>query len=244
MVPAAVLRALAPSGVLRAGVNLSNFLLVSSTSPDGGPRGVSPDLAAALAGKLGVPFQLVTYTNPGFLADAAIKNEWDVALLGAEPQRAAVISFTKSYAEIEATYLVPPGSPITAIEQVDAAQNTIVAANRAAYCLWLENNIKHAALVQPELPGVPLSRVLFEREKCDVLAGLRPWLLDQCATMPGSKVLAGRFTSIQQALGTPKANGDDGVDFLEDFVQEAKASGLVQSLIDKHGVTGRLTVAA
>ncbi len=98
--------------MLRAGINLSNFLLVSGRTPDGGPAGVSPDLARAIADHLGLELQCVTYPDPGALADAASRDEWDIALVGAEPQRAEVIAFTPAYTEIEATYLVPAGSPI------------------------------------------------------------------------------------------------------------------------------------
>ena len=94
MVIAALRAAIAPSGTLRAGINLSNFLLVSSRGPAGEPAGVSPDIAAALAAKLEVPLQLVPYANPGLLADAAVKDEWDVGLIGAEPKRAETITLS------------------------------------------------------------------------------------------------------------------------------------------------------
>ncbi len=115
-----VRRTLAPTGVLRAGINLSNFLLVSSRTADGGPAGVSPDMAATIASALGLEIRYVTYANPGLLADAAVRDEWDIALVGAEPQRAETIAFTTAYSEIEATYLVPPGSSLRSIADVDA----------------------------------------------------------------------------------------------------------------------------
>src|SRR5690349_20348668 len=127
---------LAPTGVLRAGINMSNFLLVSSRTRDGGPVGVSPDLARALADRLGVPVHYVPSPRPGELADDAGSGAWDIGLIGAEPQRAEKIAFTAAYAEIEATYLVPPGSPIAAIDEVDRPGIRIAVAARAAYDLW------------------------------------------------------------------------------------------------------------
>lgn len=100
---------LAPTGVLRAGINLSNFLLVTGKSPSGDPTGVAPDMAREIAQRLGVPVKYVTFPTPGELADAAGKNLWDIGLIGAEPQRAETIAFTPAYVEIEATYLVPAG---------------------------------------------------------------------------------------------------------------------------------------
>jgi polar amino acid transport system substrate-binding protein len=116
---AAALAELAPTGVLRAGINLSNFLLVSGKSPSGEPEGVAPDMARAIAQRLGVPAAYVTFPRPGELADAAGQGVWDVALIAAEPARAQTIAFSPAYAEIEATYLVPAGSPLGTIEEVD-----------------------------------------------------------------------------------------------------------------------------
>ena len=110
---------LAPTGTLRAAINLSNFLLVSDRGPDGEPIGVSPDMARAIADRLAVAVEYVLYDTPGALADTAEDDLWDIGNLGAEPQRARTIRFTAAYAEIEATYLVPDGSVIRSIEQVD-----------------------------------------------------------------------------------------------------------------------------
>src|ERR1700733_14578015 len=104
---------LAPTGVLRAGINLSNFLLVTGKSPSGDPEGVAPDMARAIAERLGVPVAYVPFKTPGELADAAGKGIWDIGLIGAEPLRAETIAFTAAYVEIEATYLVPAGSRLT-----------------------------------------------------------------------------------------------------------------------------------
>src|SRR4029077_4903401 len=90
---------LAPTGVLRAAINMGNFLLVTGKSPAGDPTGVSPDMAAAIAARLGGPVKYVPYARPGEIADDAEKGLWDVGLIGAEPQRAAVIDFTAAYCE-------------------------------------------------------------------------------------------------------------------------------------------------
>src|SRR5215831_5621952 len=112
---------LAPTGVLRAGINLSNFLLVTGRSATGDPQGVAPDLAGEIASRLGVPIKYVPFKSPGELADAAGTGVWDIGLIGAEPQRAEKIVFTAAYCEIEATYLVPAGSKLRTIADVDAS---------------------------------------------------------------------------------------------------------------------------
>ena len=237
MAPSAIVSELAPTGVLRAGINMANFLLVTGRSADGGPDGVAPDMARAVAEQLGVGVAYIPYATPGELADAV--GDWDVGLIGAEPQRAEKIAFSPAYVEIEATYLVPAGSPIQAIDQVDRAGVRIAVTARAAYDLWLARNIRQAELVRADsLDG---AFELFVREKLDVLAGLRPRLLTDIEKLPGARLLDGRFTAVQQAIGTPRRN-EAGAGFLRDFVEKAKASGLVAELIARHRVRG-LSVA-
>jgi polar amino acid transport system substrate-binding protein len=231
---------LAPTGVLRAAINMGNFLLVTGKTPSGDPSGVSADMAAAIAARLGVPVKFVPYAKPGEIADDAEKGLWDIGNIGAEPQRAAVINFTAAYCEIEATYLVPAGSPIRGVGEVDQPGKRIAVTARSAYGLWLENNIKKAELVQFDSADAAIKA--FVDQKMDVYAGLRPGLVDVAAKLPGSRLLEGQFTAVQQAVGTPKKNAA-GFAFLRDFVEEAKRSGVVASLIERHGVTGRLSVA-
>lgn len=230
---------LAPKGVLRAAINMSNFLLVNGRSPDGGPTGVSPSMAKAIADRLGVPVQYVTYANPGLAGDAAGTDAWDIVNIGAEPQRAEKIAFTNAYAEIECTYLVPAGSPITAIDQVDRPGIRIAVSARAAYDLWLERNIKQATLVRGQ--GLDATVQMFAEQKMEVLAGLRPRLLTDAEFFPGSRILDGNFMAVQQAVGTLRGNSAAEA-FLRDFVEEAKRSGLVARFIQEHQVRG-LSVA-
>src|SRR5215218_4359197 len=230
---------LAPTGVLRAGINLSNFLLVTGRTADGEPEGVSPGMARAVAERLGVPVRYVTYPRPGELADAAGTGAWDIGLIGAEPQRAEKIAFTAAYCEIDATYLVPPGSPVAAIAEVDRPGVRIAVTARAAYDLWLERNIRHATLVRTDTIDSAFKR--FVDDRLEALAGLRPRLLADAEALPGSRILDGKFTAVQQAIGTARAN-EAGAAFLRGFVEEAKASGLVASLIERHKVRG-LSVA-
>ena len=231
---------LAPTGVLRAGINLSNFLLVTGKTPEGDPQGVSPDIARAVADRLGVPVEYVLFDTPGELADAAVEDIWDIGNIGAEPERAKTIAFTAAYAEIEATYLVPAGSPIRSVDAVDREGVRIGVSGRSAYGLWLSDNIEHAQLVKAE--GVDTSFDVFVKQGLEALAGLRPRLVKDVEQLPGARILDGQFTAVQQAIGT-KPDREVAAAFLRDFVEEAKTSGLVAGLIDKHGVTGQLTVA-
>jgi polar amino acid transport system substrate-binding protein len=230
---------LAPHGVLRAAINMSNFLLVTGRSASGDPEGVSPSMARAIADRLGVPVKYVPFPKPGELADDAGKDVWDIGLIGAEPARAEKIAFTAAYAEIEATYLVPAGSPLKSIADVDKPGVRIAVTARSAYDLWLERNIKQATLIRSTSLDGALDQ--FLSEKMEALAGLRPRLLTDIQKVPGGTILAGQFTAVQQAVGTAKANGAAAA-WLHDVVEEAKASGLVAKFIEQHNVNG-LSVA-
>ena len=230
---------LTPTGVLRAGINLSNFLLVTGKRPNGDPDGVSPDMAEEIARRLGVPLKLVSFKSPGELGDQAGKNVWDIGNIGAEPQRAQTIAFTAAYCEIESTYLVPAGSSIKTIADVDKPGNRIAVAGRSAYGLWLENNIKHAKLVTTD--GLDGSFNAFVEQKLEALAGLRPRLIDDVKKLPGARILDGQFSAVQQAVGTAKANIAAAA-WLREVVEELKASGFVGRAIEKHKAFG-LSVA-
>jgi polar amino acid transport system substrate-binding protein len=154
-------------------------------------------------------------------------------------QAEETIAFTAAYAEIEATYLVPAGSPLKTIADFDAAGVRIAVTGRTAYGLWLDRNIKHAELVRSETLDSAYEQ--FVRGNLEALAGLRPRLLSDLDKLPGARIIDGRFTSVQQAIGTAKKN-TAGAAFLRNFVEEAKASRFVARLIERHKVRG-LSVA-
>ncbi len=157
---------LAPTGVLRAGINLSNFLLVTGKTPAGDPEGVAPDMAREIATRLGVPVKYVLFNTPGELADAGGSGIWDIGLIGAEPQRAEKIVFTPAYVEIEATYLVPANSPLKTITDVDQPGMHIAVTGRTAYGLWLERNLKHAKLMRLGDAGSRLQQFIERQARC------------------------------------------------------------------------------
>jgi len=232
---AAAVADLAPAGTLRLGLNYGNFLLVGQDGPDGLPRGIAPDLGRELARRLNVPIVYVRYDAAGKLAEGVRAGEWDVAFLAVEPARAQEIAFTAAYLEIEASYLVPAGSAIRSIEEVDRPGVRIATATKSAYDLYLTRTLKHAELVRAQ--GIDNSYKLFVDEKLDVLSGLKPRLLADAKRLPGSRVLEGRFTAIQQAIGTPK-NREEGARYLREYAEDIKASGLVAQAIERFGMGG------
>ena len=235
-----IVNELAPTGVLRVGINMSNFLLVTGETANGEPDGVSPNMARAIAKELGVGITFIRFPRPGELADAAADDVWDIGNIAAEPERAKIITFSPAYCEIQATYMLPANSPIQSVADVDKPGIRIAVAGRAAYDLWLTDNIRHATLHRaPSLDG---SFELFVNEGLDVLAGLRPKLIKDQKKLPGSKILDESFTAVQQSIGC-RPGRENAAAYLRDFVERSKADGFVASLIEKHGVEGRLSVA-
>ena len=230
---------IAPSGKLRVGLNHGNFLLVTPGSSASDPRGVASDVARELGRRVGVPVEFIKFETAGTLGDGAKTGAWDVAFLGAEPQRAAEIAFTAAYLEIPSTYLVPAGSPIRSVAEVDREGVRIAVAEQSAYGLYLARTIKHAKLVTTQ--GLDSSFDVFVAQKLEALAGLKPRLLTDVQKLPGARILDGQFTAVQQAIGTPK-NREASARFLRAFVEEVKASGLVAEAISRNGAQG-VTVA-
>jgi polar amino acid transport system substrate-binding protein len=219
---------------LRVGINFGNALL-AGRDPGGAPRGIAFDLAQELARRANASVEVVSYTTAGKMADGAKSGEWDLAFLATDPDRAAEIIFTPPYLEIDTTCLVPAGSRIVTVEDVDRAGIRVAVSEKSAYDLFLSRHLKHAELVR--VPGVEASVRLFFTENTDVLAGLKPLLIEVAEKHPGTRVLEGRFTTVQQAIGVPKARASDA-EQLAEFVSDIKSSGLLAELIHKNSIRG------
>ena len=226
---------LAPEGKLRVGLNYGNFLLVLKDEPDGSPRGIAPDLGRELGRRLGVPVEFVKFKQAGQLADGVRDGSCDVGFLGAEPQRANEIAFTGAYLEIPVTFLVPAGSKIRSLADVDRDGVRIAVSARSAYDLYLSRTLKHAKLERVE--GIDASYELFKSNGLEVLAGLKPRLVSDAEKLPGSRVLDGQVTGVQQAVGVSRKR-EAAARFIREFVDDIKRSGLVAKTIEKHGVRG------
>ncbi len=235
-----VAKEMAPHGVFRVGLNMANFLLVRANPQGQDPSGIAPSMAKDIASRLGLKIQFFPYATPGEMADDASKDIWDMALLAVEPARATVIDFTDAYLEIESSYLVPPGSSIQSVEEVDQPGVKIAVMEKSAYDLYLSRSIQHATLVHAK--SMDESFDMFVSQKLDALAGLKPRLIQEEQKLKGSRMLAGRFTAVQQAIGVPKGKPLSS-SFIRDFVQEAISTGLVQKIIDDHQIKG-VSVAA
>jgi len=231
----APLSELAPSGKLRVGINHSNFLLVNRDSAFGAPKGVAPDLAIELAKRAGLEVQWASFDAAGKLADAVKDALVDVGFIGNEPQRAEVIAFSPAYLELPVTYLVPAGSSLRSLEDVDREGIRVSVSGRSAYDLYLSRSLKKAQLVRSE--GIPASVKTFVDQKLEALAGLKPGLMEELKKIPGSRILDGQVTAVQQSVGVPKARSA-AARYIREFVEAIKAEGIVAQAVERHGVKG------
>ena len=230
--------ALAPTGTLRAGLNLSNFLVVSGQNADGTPAGVSPDLARHIAAALDVPCEFVLFETPGQLADAVTDDVWDICNIAHEPDRARQIDFSQPYVLIDANFLVGTESAFTSNEDIDQKGVKIIAFDRSAYDLWLKDNLLHASLIAAD--SIQHSHDLFLRGEVDVLASLKPRL--QMELDAGQhRLIEPRFTAIKQAVGIKKT--DPAVlQFLNDLIATAIQDGFIAASLAAHGVADKLSL--
>lgn len=214
---------LAPSGKLRAGMNLGNALFTTKDVATGELRGVSVDVLRELASRLGVAVDFVVFATPGEVADASEKGTWDVAVLAIEQARARTIAFSPAMTEIDATYVVRKDSALRSAAQVDTAGIRIAAAEKAGYELFLTRTIRNATLIRATGKA---SIELFNEGRADVLAGLKPALLESLSKMPDARMLEGKFMTVNHGLGTPR-NRVAAAEYLKTFVEEMNASGFV-----------------
>jgi len=234
-----VIKYLAPKGYIRAAINLSNFLLVTGKESNGDPQGVSPDIARALAKELNVDIKLISFNRPGELADAINDDVWDIGNIANEPARAKSITFSKPYTTIESTFLIRNGHNIKTLQDVDKKGIKIAVAERSAYDLWLTENIKNADLIRAK--SIDESFFIFQEDKHEVLAGLRPKLVDDIKKTTDCFILNEPFTFINQSIGIKPGNLD-AENFINSFVKKHIDNGFVKNLLTKYNVLGKLSL--
>ncbi len=231
-----LVKQLAPKGVLRASINLGNPVLASRATPDSEPRGVSVDLARALAGRLGLALEPVVFDSAGKSVDCVARGEADLGFFALDPARAAQLRFTPPYVLIQGAYLVKDASPLQAMEQVDVAGRRVVVGKGSAYDLYLSRELKQATIVRAATSPTVVDE--FLRSGADVAAGVRQQLLADSARIGGLRLLPGNFMVIQQAMGVPADRGDAALAIVRQFIEDMKADGFVARALKRHGIDG------
>ena len=238
-VPASVISALAPHGRLRAAINMSNFLLVSGRDSAGGPDGISPDLAKAIAARLGVPVELIPYEGPGQLGDDVNADIWDIGNIAIEPERAQTIDFSQSYVHIDANFMVRKGSAYQSNEDINKEGVEIILYNRSAYDLWLTDNFTAPSYLR--VASISESHEAFHAGRADVLASLKPKLVEEMKASDAFRIIDPPFTAIRQAVGIAK-NKPEALRFINEVISELSQNGDIAASLEKHGVNKKLSL--
>jgi polar amino acid transport system substrate-binding protein len=224
MITQSVRDELAPSGKLRIGINYGNAVLASRDAVSGKLSGVAVELARELGRRCELAVETVAFDSAGKMTAALQTHAWDAAFLAVEAGRANEIAFTAPYLLIEGTYLIPPGSVIHSIADVDRAGVRVGVSAGSAYHLYLSRNLHHAQMVEAENPKTTVDL-------------LRQALSANAANLKGARVFDERFMAIEQAMGMPHGR-PAGLQLLREFIEEVKASGFVARALERAGIRG------
>lgn len=236
VVDAAIKEAFTPTGVLRASINLGNPILAKMDPATGKPVGVSVDLAHALAERLGVPVELMTFNSAGKSVQVVTDEQADIGFFAIDPVRGAGIAFTAPYVLIEGSYLVSQSSPLQDNSEVDRPGIRVVVGKGSAYDLYLTRELKHAEIVRA--PTSPTVVDVYLEKGLDVAAGVKQQLEADARRVDGLRLLPGSFMVIQQAMGLPKGRPEAAAQYLAAFVEDMKSSGFVAQALQRHGIQG------
>ena len=231
-----IIHAVAPSGVLRAAINLGNPILAGKDLQTGKAKGVSVDLAQALADRLGVALSCEVFETAAQSVNAVTTQAADVGFFAIDPLRGQGLNFTAPYVLIEGSYMVRNDSPLQDNAEVDRVGHRVVVGQGSAYDLFLTREIQHAEIVRA--PSSPAVVDTFLAQDLEVAAGVKQQLQADAQRLPGLRLLPGRFMVIQQAMGLPKSSGEAAAVMLREFVQEMKACGFVAQALARHNIQG------
>ena len=230
---------LAPTGILRVGINMSNFLLINGKDSNGLPEGVSPDIGKKLARELNLKCKLVQFKKPGLLADAVNEDMWDIGNIACEKERSKTIDFTDPYVNIDANFMFRKKDNFKTNDNINLPGIKIAVLERSAYDLWLTEKFKNVELIR--VNTIEESHQLFREDKVNVLAGLKPKLIEEIKTNDDFQMINSPFTYIKQSIGIKKG-APEILDFLNKFISKLIKEGYVESLLKKHNVQNKLSI--
>src|SRR2546423_8807714 len=223
------------AGKLRVGIGVGAPHWAVKDPQTGELRGVAMDIARALAIRLGIELVAVEYPSPPAVLGGLKDSAWDLGFLAIDPSRATVVDFSPPYLQIDATYLVSDGSSIRSVTDADQPGVRIAVTSKSVEEIVLSRALKRAELRSVDTISAGFD--LLRTGNADVLAAPRPALLPLSPRLPGSRVLADRFHAAFGAMAVPKGQ-TARLAYIAEFVEEAKASGLVQRAIEGAGVRG------
>jgi len=236
-IDAALAREFAPTGRLRAALNLGNAVLAHSRTAAERPAGVTIDLARRFAQLLGLEAELLQFDTAAKSGAAVAAGDADIGFMAIDPKRAEAIHFTSPYVQIEGCYLVRETSPLQRNEEVDRAGTRVVVGDGSAYELFLSRHLQHASLVKVGTSEAVVDTFLQDATS-EVAAGVRQQLEADALRVGGVRLLPGRFMVIEQAMAMPRGRSAQAQALLESFIAQQRGSGFVREALRRHGIEG------
>ena len=229
------LKQLAPTGKLRGGVVVapagSAFFVIKDGQ--GGVRGVTVDLLRAFAGMLKLPLDLQVYDNSGQVTDAVMKGDCDLAFMPHDASRAEKVDFGPAYFIIESTYLVPAGSKIQSIDEVNRNGVRIVAISNTTTGRSARRTAPNASV--EEVPNVDLMTEMARKGEADAFALTHDSLAGLMPKLPGARILPGHFQQTGINVAVPKGR-PAALKVATALLDDAKKSGVVRRAFDAAGL--------
>lgn len=231
-----LIQAFAPTGRLRAAINVGNPILAQRHPDSHEVSGISVDLARGWAHTLGVALDLIVLETAAASVDRVARDEADIGFFAIDPKRGEGVYFTEPYVLIEGCYLVRDDSPLTDNAQVDRPEHRVVVGQGSAYDLFLSRELKQARIERA--PSSPAVVECFLAQGADVAAGVKQQIEDEARRLGGLRLLPGHFMLIRQAMGCPRSRGEAAAQALGAYLRDMKASGFVAEALARHGVQG------
>ncbi|HEX6446408.1 MAG TPA: transporter substrate-binding domain-containing protein [Streptosporangiales bacterium] len=235
--PNSITADLAPTGTLRAAINLGNPVLAQGTPAE--PAGVTVDLTREIGARLGVPVRFACFDAARKSFEATAAGDVDVCFLAIEPARETEVAFTPPYVVIEGVYAVPVDSPVRTAGDVDRDGVRIGVKRGSAYDLYLTRTVEHATVVRGD-EGIDV----FRERGLEVAAGIRQPMAAYVTAHRDVRLVEDAFMRIRQAVGTTRSRRPETVRFLAGLVEELKANGFVAEALRRSGQSPTLVAAA
>ncbi len=234
MADAAVLQQLVPTGILRVAVAVAPSPSAQFAIKDGDKiKGVAVTFGEALAKKLGVPLEVLGHSSSGDIQNSSAANKWDVAFLPVDAERKKFVDFGAAYHLLQSTFLVAPGSKMQSVKDANAKGVGIGGvANTATFRAAMAATPDATHI---EFKGVDIATQAMLDGNIQAIALSRESLVGVASKVPGSRILDDAFLSSTTSCCVPK-NKPAALAYVTDFIEEAKASGLVRKALDDMGM--------
>ncbi|WP_052954968.1 transporter substrate-binding domain-containing protein [Microvirga vignae] len=231
-----LLKVLAPAGSLRVAIAVGSAVSAVWTTRDaetGEPRGPTVDLARLIAARIGTPLTLVEYPSSGAIIEAASTGAWDVSFTPVDAERKQVVDFGPNYFLGESTYLVPAGSSINSISDVDRGGVRVYGVENTATIRSSRRTLTHTTATG--LASLDEALVKFGNGEVDALALGKESLQSLLSQFPGARMLDGHFHAAGTAVAVPKGH-TDALEVFSQIIEDLKGDGTIRKIFDTHGM--------